>query len=283
VAADVVESSPFISDPGLKSERLSMNQQTPRHPAATRVPSPPSASILSMGSLAGAIGVTALAHALHPLPTAALLGLPAVLLGGLSLLRSFAGARTVIDITGAVGGIALGISAAALVLARADTEPSKAESAAFHPATAPAETPIAMQEAREQANRLRCAANLRAISVALQRHVIDHGEQTRAANLESLDTAGLLRSAQLQSVLDSNSANAVDYFFTPEVRLQTDPAGWLVAWGDPAYSSGHGANVLYADGQAEFLNQDQFEKVMKRFLSEFEQKHRRKPNVLPPH
>jgi len=183
--------------------------------------------------------------------------------------------------------ISLPLSIIALVVAwsRPQATPAATESAPQPAPTAallaPQESP-AMARAREKSTQIRCAANLRAIGQALHIYANDNSDRL-PPDLTLLDSLGLVRPEQLQSPLDKNESNACDYLYVPEMRLGGGRRNWLVAWGDPRYTDGKGASILYLDGHVEYVEEPKLSEIMSRFLREFEGQFKHAPKIVAPH
>ena len=98
-----------------------------------------------------------------------------------------------------------------------------------------------------------------------------------------LEEEGRLRAKELQSPLDPDADNTCDYSYAPDIRIHGARRNWLLAWGNPAYTSNQGASVLYVDGHAEFLEQQEFDAVMERFLHEYMEKYDEALAVIDPY
>ncbi len=262
--------------------------------AMSDTPRPAHTADTKLAAAALVLGLLAFVRAIFPLPAEALLGMAAILLGVLSLLRATNRSPMHAAKPLAVIAICAGVVALVLVPLGQAMGPRGGAGTIDHRAIrqavfdgldeyrAQSEQSPEMAKAREQAARVRCAANLRSIGQALMIYSNEFMEEV-PAQLTMLDTElGYLRPAQLRSPLNEKQDRACDYFFVQESRRRNRNKNWLMAWGDPAYTDGAGASVLYTDGHTEFLEQPKFDEVMERFLREFQEKNKREPKIIKP-
>ena len=232
------------------------------------------AASADLAALACALGVGAIIQIFWPLPTAGVLGLLAVLIGAFALVLRYAGASAIVMPAAGAGGLLTGLAALVLVVTLGDRADQPAP-------TGPQDSP-SMQAAREQAKRVRCTANLRTIGQALHIYAVEWDGRL-PAHLFQLEEEGRLRAKELQSPLDPDADNTCDYSYAPDIRIHGARRNWLLAWGDPAYTSNQGASVLYVDGHAEFLEQQEFDEAMERFLREYMEKYNEALAVIDPY
>ncbi|MBN2446685.1 MAG: DUF308 domain-containing protein [Phycisphaerae bacterium] len=246
-----------------------------------------------------ALGVLAVVNALWPAaPMAVLLGLAALIagIGVMATAEAQSNVRTM-AIVGVCAGL-IGVGAALLIKPAAtgarphESDPSAAVDPevikqavrdAFDGIRAEQESSPAMAEARKKAMQVRCSANMRQISQSLMMYSQDNNDRM-PSDLMLLERMGMIRAKQFQSPLDSDESNVCDYYYVPYQRYRSGSKNWLLLWTDPAYTNGDGANVVYTDGQAEYLKADEFKRVMDRFVREYKQANSgNAPPVVKPH
>ena len=127
------------------------------------------------------------------------------------------------------------------------------------------------------------AANLRGIGQAIHMYTDQYGD-VFPPDPESLLNAGFVTKKQLLSPhldrLPSNDELIWDFHFV--VDQAGDSPRSIMAYSDPLYNDGAGANILYVDGHVEFVSEPEFSVVIERFLNEFEQQHNRLPRIVEP-
>lgn len=254
-------------------------KQTSSDPSVKRAPAADSASGAILAPLACAFAVAAIVHVLYPLPLAALLATPAIVLGAFAILQRSLATSRILSISLAAAGFVIGIAALILVLTLGEGILGHGTAPSIGPSAADS---AAMQEAREQSKRLRCVTNLRAIGRGLLIYCQEWNDRL-PDDLIRLDEEGYVRPDELQSPLDENTSNTCDYYYVPKIRPFGARKGWLMAWGDPAYSSDFGASVLYVDGHTVFLEPAELDKVIARFIEEYEQEYGSPPQIIEPY
>ena len=143
-----------------------------------------------------------------------------------------------------------------------------------------------LARARELAKRAVDASNLRGVAQAFVIYANDHNGQP-PPNLKALMDAGIVIAGQLQNPCDPDATNTCDYYFVRydavtdwDAEFSND---WVMAYSDPAYHNGEGANILFADGHVEFVNEPEFTQTLKDFKREFEAKFGEPPAILEPY
>lgn len=134
---------------------------------------------------------------------------------------------------------------------------------------------------REVIPRAACAANLRGIGQALKIYAAGN-EGAFPPDLETLIQQGLCTRLQLLSPPSKHMQPACDYYYVTGLT-DNDPDDWMVAYGEPAYMKGAGANILYLDGHVEFIPEPRFTQEIDRFKRAYERARATPPVVIPPH
>jgi len=133
---------------------------------------------------------------------------------------------------------------------------------------------------RDISPRAHCASNLRAIGQGLKVYAPDYAG-AYPPTLRTLIDDGLVTAWQLISPVSGHATPACDYYYVTGLTLN-DPAMWIVAYGDPAYLKGAGANVLYLDGHVDFVREPQFSQDLARFKADYEKARGTPPVIIPP-
>lgn len=134
---------------------------------------------------------------------------------------------------------------------------------------------------KDPAPRSRCASNLLAIGQAVLVFANDDDGKL-PEGLQALIDDGSLVPRQLVSPLSGNREPACDYYYVTGLTWD-DPPDWIVAYADPAYRNGIGANVLYLDGHVVFVMEPEFSQQLQRFKAAYEQDRGEPATIIPPH
>lgn len=139
---------------------------------------------------------------------------------------------------------------------------------------------------RKHAYRAVSAAHLRSVAQVLHIYANDNYDRF-PSNLQDLLDGGQIAPGQLQDPAEPDANNACDYWFVSygDVALSPDdvPSDWVIAYSDPAYHGGEGANILFIDGHVEFVREPEFSKRIKQFKRQFEEKAGAPPVIVEPH
>jgi len=117
----------------------------------------------------------------------------------------------------------------------------------------------------------------------------------QAARVYARDNADLLP-PELETLIDNDSCPALllvsplsrhqepscDYYYVTGLTRR-DPADWIIAFGDPVYTQGKGASILYLDGHVQYAKEPQFSQELKRFKAAYETASGAPPVIIPPH
>ncbi len=133
---------------------------------------------------------------------------------------------------------------------------------------------------RDISPRAWCASNLRGIGQGLKVYASDYAD-AYPPTLRTLIDDGVVTAWQLISPVSGHATPACDYYYVTGLTLN-DPAMWIVAYGDPAYLKGAGANVLYVDGHVAFVKEPQFSQDLARFRADYETARGTPPVIIPP-
>jgi hypothetical protein len=141
-----------------------------------------------------------------------------------------------------------------------------------------------LARARTLAKRQVAASNLRGLGQALMIYANDY-DDVFPPNLQMLVPEGTVTPLQFINPNSGNAPPACDYYYVTGLRYD-DPPTWFVAWEDPNQNAGEGANVLYRDGNVQFIKTQvkggRFEAQFQAFLDAYEQQRGAPPVILPP-
>ena len=148
---------------------------------------------------------------------------------------------------------------------------------------------LSRSRARENAKRATDASefraidamNLRGIAQAMLVYVNDNGDHF-PPHLQVLD--GSINPKQLVAPSSGHTPPACDYYYVTGLTQQ-DPQTWILAYSDPNYHNGEGANILYLNGFVQFVEEGtshQFSQELQRFRTEYEAARRHPPTIIPP-
>jgi competence protein ComGC len=142
-----------------------------------------------------------------------------------------------------------------------------------------------LSRARELAKRAVDAANLRGIGQACQIYANANRDQL-PPNFQYLLDAGLITPGQLQNPSDPDATNTRDHYFVSygdvSAPLEDLPAHWVLAFSDPAYHNSEGANILFVNGDVEFVKEPEFTETIEAFKREFEAEFGKPPTIIEP-
>ncbi|MFH1747094.1 MAG: DUF4190 domain-containing protein [Planctomycetota bacterium] len=133
----------------------------------------------------------------------------------------------------------------------------------------------------ELAKRAVDASNLRAVGRATRIYAYDNGG-TYPSDLPMLVAQGTLAPEQLINPSSGNVIPACDYYYVVGPWNDEASTDWIVAYSDPVYHNGAGANILYIDGRVEFLKEPTFSTELKCFMEEYEKACGEPPVVIGP-
>ncbi len=220
--------------------------------------SPPEKPRSGMAITALVLGVLALFCPPLALP----LGVPAIVLGIIALVRVGRQPRRHGGKGLAIGGICTGGGAILLLpLMIAILLPSLAR-------------------AREIAKRAVCSSHLRGIGQSVMVYAYDYNEYF-PAGFQTLIREGMCTSQQFVCPSSASTAPTCDYYYVTDLT-RSDPPDWILAFEDPSNHGGEGANVLYLDGQVNFEKEPQFEQILDQFKVAYEKARGEPPTILPP-
>jgi prepilin-type processing-associated H-X9-DG protein len=134
---------------------------------------------------------------------------------------------------------------------------------------------------REITPRAHCAANLRGIGQGLKVYAADNRDAF-PPSLETLIQEGLCTRVQFVSPLSKHKQAACDYYYVTGLT-NNDPDDWILAYADPAYMKGQGANILYLDGHVDFIREPGLTQELDRFKTAYEGARGIPPVIIPPH
>ncbi len=134
---------------------------------------------------------------------------------------------------------------------------------------------------RWKAMRAVCASHLRTIGQAAMVYANDNDGDFPPA-LQMLIDNGSCEARHLLSPLSRHVEPACDYSYVTGLTKR-DPANWIIAFADPAYRDGDGANVLYLDGHVEYVKEPKFSQELQRFKAAYEKTRGTPPVIIPPH
>jgi len=140
-----------------------------------------------------------------------------------------------------------------------------------------------LSRAREITKRAVDASNLRGIGMAIIVYASDHGDQF-PPDLQTLVADGSVSPKQFIDPSSGNAPPRCDYYYVTGLAVK-DPAGWIVAYSDPAYHNGEGANVLYLDSSVRFVMEKpsgQFTRELDDFKADYTKKRGQPPVIIPP-
>jgi len=244
--------------------------ETPSHavppiqPDTAPVPPPPPAPVRT-GLATAALVLGILAIPTTVICVGPLLGLLAVILGIIAVVRAGSQPQLHGGMARGVTGIALGaLSIVLFPLALSVLLPSVAR-------------------ARQLAFRAVSAANLRGIGQAVYIYA-DRNAGAPPPDLHTFIGEDLCVPDQLISPSSGHVPPACDYFYVyyavlPDYKQEPD---WILAYSDPAHHAGEGGNILYIDGRVEFVLEPDFTQQIESFSASYESRHGRPPTIIPP-
>jgi len=125
-----------------------------------------------------------------------------------------------------------------------------------------------------------CRFNLRMIGNGLEVYALGNCD-TYPPALRALIDDDTLIPQQLVSPLSGHTQPTCDYYYVTGLT-PNDPETWIVAYADPAYTNGEGANVLYLDGHVDFVKEPQFSQDLARFKADYQKARGAPPVIIPP-
>jgi len=142
----------------------------------------------------------------------------------------------------------------------------------------------ALARAHEITKRAVGASNLRGIGQSLKIYAANNGGLL-PPTLETLLADGSVTGTQLVNPRSGNQPPRCDYFYVTGLT-SSDPAGWIVVYGDPDDDGGEGANLLYLDGTVKFVRDQpagRFTQLLDEFRAEYEKARGQSPDIISPH
>ncbi len=196
-------------------------------------------------------------------PLAVPLGVPALVLGIIALVRA---GRQPLRHGGkglAIGGICTGGGAILLLLPLmiAILLPSLAR-------------------AREIAKRSVCGSNLRGVGQGIRVYANDY-DSSFPAGFQMLIDEGLSISGHFVCPCSGSTLPACDYYYVANLT-EDDPGTWILAFEDPSNHGGEGAHVLYLDAHVNFEIAPQFTQILDQFKVDYEETRGEPPTIIPP-
>lgn len=140
-----------------------------------------------------------------------------------------------------------------------------------------------LSRAREIVKRGVDASQLRGIGLCLFMYAENNDDQF-PTKLQVLLAEGCISPELLINPCSGNSPPACDYYYVVGLTKR-DPGNWIVAYSDPNYHHGEGANILYLDGSVQFVQEQPggaFSRAIQQFKAAYEEARGRPPEVIPP-
>ena len=141
----------------------------------------------------------------------------------------------------------------------------------------------AQSRAREITKRAIDATNLRGIGQAMMVYAADN-QNAFPPDLQTLIVEGTCTPRQFIDPSSGHQPPACDYFYVAGLTSK-DPADWIIAYSDPNYHSGEGANVLYVNGTVQFMKDkpsETFKLEIDKFKAAYEKKRSHPPKIIAP-
>lgn len=126
------------------------------------------------------------------------------------------------------------------------------------------------------------AQNLRSIGWALHIYANDNGGVCPG------DVRSLADLVDKREFVHPNSGHRppfCDFYYVADLPIYDGaivPHDWILAFGDPAYNSGRGAHILFADAHVEFFKEPRFSQLLSDFKREYEETCGVPPTIVPP-
>lgn len=125
-----------------------------------------------------------------------------------------------------------------------------------------------------------CAVNLRSIGLGVLVYA-DRNNGQFPSELATLLHVGLCAEMEFICPFANHKPPACDYYYVTGLTAD-DPDDWIVAYADPTYAKGKGANILYCDRHVTFVAEPRFSQKLQRFKAAYEQARGTPPTIIPP-
>ncbi|MBN2447132.1 MAG: hypothetical protein JXO22_10415 [Phycisphaerae bacterium] len=125
-------------------------------------------------------------------------------------------------------------------------------------------------------------ANLRAIGLTLLMYADKH-EGHFPDDLLTLLDQGLLSTQSVHSPFEDSRGNTIDYTYVAGLDRENDPAGWPLAFADPALSGDGVATIVFLDAHVERLREPKFSEMLTEFKAEYEATRGVPPVIVGPY
>jgi prepilin-type processing-associated H-X9-DG protein len=122
-----------------------------------------------------------------------------------------------------------------------------------------------LNRARETANRVKCASQMRLIGTAINSYQSQHSGQY-PPNLNALVSSGLITSQGLVCPSDNNTSGQPSYILMAQTGFVPVSANSVLLY-EPITDHTDGANFLYADGHVDFVPRPQADTMISHLQS----------------
>jgi prepilin-type processing-associated H-X9-DG protein len=121
---------------------------------------------------------------------------------------------------------------------------------------------------------------LQAIGQAAQVYARNHADAF-PPDLDTLFSSGSLNPEVLRNWNSGRALEDYDYYYVAGLNAKDDPR-WVLAYSDPQFRKGEGANILFVDGHVELFNEPTFSAAIAQFKQHYERARGALPTIIPP-
>jgi prepilin-type processing-associated H-X9-DG protein len=137
-----------------------------------------------------------------------------------------------------------------------------------------------LARAREITKRAVDASNLRGIGQAVLVYANDNQDMF-PLSLQVLIDDRLIVPKQLVNPSSGHAPPTCDYYYVTGLTSEDRP-DWIIAYSDPQYHAGEGANILYLDGHVSFEKEPTFTQQIDGFKAAYQKSRGKPPVVISP-